>query len=91
MNRRGEQSSTPDVDIATIAGLFADLHPPGSTACGLSQCQARPMGEDKVNAQPGSFVYMPPMLPHGILAKTSLRMLLVQMKNPALLQVRDSP
>jgi quercetin dioxygenase-like cupin family protein len=39
--------------------------------------------EDKINAQPGSFVYMPPMLSHGILAKTSLRMLLVQMKSPS--------
>ena len=38
------------------------------------------LGEDKVNAKPGSFVYMPPMLPHGISAKTPLRMLLVQMK-----------
>ena len=38
------------------------------------------LGEDTVNAQPGSFVYMPPMLPHGISAKTALRMLLVQMK-----------
>jgi quercetin dioxygenase-like cupin family protein len=37
--------------------------------------------EDKVNAQPGSFVYMPPMLTHGISAKSPLRMLLVQMKN----------
>jgi quercetin dioxygenase-like cupin family protein len=38
------------------------------------------LGVDKVNAQPGSFVYMPPMLPHAISAKTPLRMLLVQMK-----------
>ena len=38
------------------------------------------LGKDKVSAQPGSFVYMPPMLPHGISAKTALRMLLVQMK-----------
>lgn len=38
------------------------------------------LGEDKVNAQPGSFVYMPPMLPHGISAKTPLRMLLVHVK-----------
>jgi quercetin dioxygenase-like cupin family protein len=29
------------------------------------------------------FVYMPPMLPHGISAKTAVRMLLVQMKAPA--------
>jgi quercetin dioxygenase-like cupin family protein len=41
------------------------------------------LGEDKVNAQPGSFVYMPPMLPHGISARTPLRMLLVQMKDPS--------
>jgi quercetin dioxygenase-like cupin family protein len=39
------------------------------------------LGEDKITAQPGSFVYMPPMLPHGILAKTPVRMLLVQMKD----------
>ena len=38
------------------------------------------LGDDKVQAKPGSFVYMPPMLPHGIRAKTPLRMLLVQMK-----------
>lgn len=38
------------------------------------------LGEDTVDAKPGSFVYMPPMLPHGISAKTALRMLLVQMK-----------
>jgi quercetin dioxygenase-like cupin family protein len=40
------------------------------------------LGDDKVNAQPGSFIYMPPMLPHGISAKTAVRMLLVQMKAP---------
>jgi quercetin dioxygenase-like cupin family protein len=39
------------------------------------------LGDDQVQAQPGSFVYMPPLLPHGILAKTALRMLLVQMKD----------
>jgi quercetin dioxygenase-like cupin family protein len=38
------------------------------------------LGEDKQNAQPGSFVYMPPMLPHGISAKSPLKMLLVQIK-----------
>ena len=38
------------------------------------------LGEDTVAAQAGSFVYMPPMLPHGILAKTPVRMLLVQVK-----------
>ena len=38
------------------------------------------LGQDTVAAQAGSFVYMPPMLPHGILAKTPLRMLLVQVK-----------
>ena len=38
------------------------------------------LGEDKVNAQPGSFVYMPPMLTHGISAKSPVRMLLIQIK-----------
>ena len=41
------------------------------------------LGEDKVCAQAGSFVYMPPMLPHGISAKSSVRMLLIQVKAPA--------
>ena len=40
------------------------------------------LGEDTVQAQAGSFVYMPPMLHHGISAKSPLRMLLVQMKTP---------
>lgn len=38
------------------------------------------LGEDKVDAQRGSFIYMPPMLTHGILAKTPVRMLLIQIK-----------
>ena len=38
------------------------------------------LGEDKVNVQEGSFVHMPPMLPHGITAKSALKMLLVQIK-----------
>ena len=41
------------------------------------------LGEDKVQARAGSFVYMPPTLPHGISARTPMRMLLVQMKSPA--------
>jgi quercetin dioxygenase-like cupin family protein len=41
------------------------------------------LGTDKVNTKAGSFVYMPPMLSHGISAKTGLRMLLVQMKDQA--------
>ena len=40
------------------------------------------LGEDTVQAQAGSFAYMPPMLHHGISAKSPLRMLLVQMKTP---------
>ena len=38
------------------------------------------LGEDKVNAGPGSFVYMPPMLTHAISAKSPIRMLLIQIK-----------
>lgn len=38
------------------------------------------LGVDRVQAQTGSFVYMPPMLPHGISAKSPVKMLLVQIK-----------
>ena len=38
------------------------------------------LGTDIVQARFGSFAYMPPMLSHGISARTGLRMLLVQMK-----------
>jgi len=38
------------------------------------------LGHDKVNAQPGSFIHMPAMLPHGISAKSPARMLLVQIR-----------
>ncbi len=38
------------------------------------------LGTDKVQARAGSFAYMPPMLSHGISARTGLRMLLVQIK-----------
>jgi quercetin dioxygenase-like cupin family protein len=38
------------------------------------------LGEDRVQAQAGSLVYMPPMLPHGISAKSPVKMLLVQIK-----------
>ena len=39
------------------------------------------LGTDKMKAEAGSFVYMPPMLSHGVFSRTGLRMLLVQMKN----------
>ncbi|MDR3726495.1 MAG: cupin domain-containing protein [Terracidiphilus sp.] len=38
------------------------------------------LGNDTVSAQAGSFVYMPPMLTHGISAKSPLKMLLIQIK-----------
>jgi len=38
------------------------------------------LGDDKVSAQPGSFIHMPAMLPHGILARSPVRMLLIQIK-----------
>lgn len=38
------------------------------------------LGEDTHEAKAGSFAYMPPMLPHAILAKTATMMLLVQVK-----------
>jgi quercetin dioxygenase-like cupin family protein len=39
------------------------------------------LGSDTVQANAGSFIFMPPMLPHGIVAKTAVRMLLIQMKS----------
>jgi len=39
------------------------------------------LGTDKVKAEAGSFVYMPPMLSHGVSSRTGLRMLLVQMRD----------
>lgn len=39
------------------------------------------LGTDTVHAKAGSFVFMPPMLPHGVAAKTPFRMMLVQMKS----------
>ena len=41
------------------------------------------LGDDKLDAGPGSFAYMPPNLPHAISARTAVKMLLVQIKQPA--------
>jgi quercetin dioxygenase-like cupin family protein len=38
------------------------------------------LGDDTVSARTGSFVYMPPMLTHGICAKSPVKMLLIQIK-----------
>ena len=41
------------------------------------------LGDDIVHAKRGSFVFMPPMLPHAIGAKSAVKMLLVQIKSGA--------
>ncbi len=41
------------------------------------------LGEDTMEAHAGSLAHMSPNLPHGILAKTPLVMLLVMAKQPA--------
>ncbi len=38
------------------------------------------LGDDVMTAQAGSWVHMPPHLPHGILAKTTVLMLLTMVK-----------
>ena len=48
------------------------------------------LGDDKVQVKPGSFVYMPPMLPHGIIARTALRMLLVQNEGPIAINLKHA-
>jgi len=39
------------------------------------------LGEEKMNASAGTFVYMAPQLTHGILAKTATIMLLTMVKS----------
>jgi quercetin dioxygenase-like cupin family protein len=39
------------------------------------------LGSDSIRAQQGSFIFMPPTLPHAIAAKTPVKMLLVQIKS----------
>ncbi len=38
------------------------------------------LGEETVRAQPGSFIYMPPMLVHSVSTKSPAKMLLIQIK-----------
>jgi quercetin dioxygenase-like cupin family protein len=40
------------------------------------------LGADEQPVHAGSFVFMPPNLPHGVRATTGMRMLLVQIKMP---------
>ncbi len=40
------------------------------------------LGDDRMDAVEGTFVYMTPNLPHGIKAKTQVVMLLTMVKNP---------
>jgi len=40
------------------------------------------LGDDVHQANAGSFVYMPPLLPHAVAAKEATTMLLVQIKVP---------
>lgn len=44
------------------------------------------LGDDTVHACSGSFVFMPAMLPHGIAAKSAVKMLLVQIKSGSIKQ-----
>lgn len=41
------------------------------------------LGEETVVAKPGSFIYMPPLLSHGIAAKSPVKMLLIQVRKQA--------
>jgi quercetin dioxygenase-like cupin family protein len=38
------------------------------------------LGDERIAAHAGSFVHMPPMLSHGISARTPVKMLLIQVK-----------
>jgi len=39
------------------------------------------LGDQTVHAQANSFIFMPPMLPHAIAAKSPVKMLLIQVKS----------
>ena len=39
------------------------------------------LGDDTVQAQPGTFITMPPHLPHSIVAKTDTTLLLIQVED----------
>ena len=39
------------------------------------------LGADKKNGQPGTWVFMPPNLPHSVFAQTQVRMLLIMLSN----------
>ena len=46
------------------------------------------LGDEVLTAQAGSWVYMPPHLPHSIMAKTTVLMLLTMVKTPDQLKIR---
>ncbi len=56
--------------------------PTPALLCLLSGEADMKLGDDTVKAKPGSFTYMPPMLPHGIKANSEAVMLLVQIRVP---------
>lgn len=60
--------------------LSAHSAPTPAVLCFLEGEAELLLGEDKVSVQQGAFVHMPPMLPHGITAKSPLKMLLIQIK-----------
>ena len=74
---------TPQPGFAAGEELSAHSAPTPAVLYFLEGEAELQLGTDKVQAEAGSFVYMPPMLSHGISAKTGLRMLLVQMKEPS--------
>ncbi len=41
------------------------------------------LGEEAVDVAPGTLIYMPPNLPHSVLARTELQMLLTMIKEAA--------
>jgi len=81
--QKGEKSNITVFGFAAGEELSAHSAPTPAVLYFLEGEAAVQLGSDTVNAQAGSFVYMPPMLSHGIAAKTAMKMLLVQIKVPA--------
>ena len=66
--------------FAAGEGLSPHAAPTPAILCFIDGEGTVQLGEDSVQVQPGSIVYLPPSLRHAVSARSALRMLLVQIK-----------
>jgi quercetin dioxygenase-like cupin family protein len=78
--QKGDSVNVTLFSMAAGEGLPSHAVPTPVILCFLEGEAEVQLGGDTVQAGPGSFVYMPPNLPHAISVKSALKMLLVQIK-----------